>query len=402
MTADPFRTSLSRRAVLGAGAALTLALALPGGAAARQTPPEDDAMDVQDRLERLLAAVPVDDVDTDAPIPFYYADLAGQLGAAGVERPNPAGPTTALPPGFVEATMALPLAARAFESGRSEEWLATFGFNPYAVDQALTLAEPPHVVSFFRGGFSRERVEAALEASGYQVILQETGGSYYSFGDDISPETPIGRLGLGAMNQAMVTDDLLVFAHDEGDLQAVTQVVGDYQPSLLEEPGWAEVAPRFPADTVGLIPISPELVAGLPVEVATPMATPVGAGAGLERIVFGVRAGSRSEPLALVGDGTPAATPVGEPGVPARVEARLWYGSAELAEREAEAIPARWREGASALTGQPWPELMALDAATVMADTPEVVALSFTAPVPNRWVQLIHTRDLAPLAPATG
>jgi hypothetical protein len=396
--------TLTRRALLAGSSAVALTFAGGGWTIASQAPGASGEIDVTQRLGALLAASPARELTAEPMIPYYYADLAGQLAAVGIERPDASRAPGELPEGFFEAAMALPLAARAFETGLDPAWFETFGFNPYAVGQTLYLSSPPNVVTLFAGGFDRATVERALVASGYQTVLQETGGTYYSFGDDISPDTPVGRLGLGAMNQAMVHDDLLVFAQNEGDLQAVTHVVAGYEPSMLEQELWAGMPPLFSSDTVGLIPLAPSVLELGPLP-STPAATPVtGETAGrIQYLAFGVRAGARSPSLSLVGEGTPQATPLGEQaGEQARVEARVRYERAELAAQEAEAIPERWESTPSMFTGQPYSELMELDDARVSEQDATVVEIDFVSEVPNRWIQLIHTRDLAPFAPPAG
>jgi hypothetical protein len=342
----------------------------------------------------MLAAMPERELTAGAAVGFFYADLAGQLASVGIAQPASDRPVTTLPDGFFEATIALPLAARAFEIGLDPEWFPTFGFNPYATGQALSLTDPPNTVSVFRGGFDRGTVERALTKSGFVQVRREAG-SYFSFGDELALETPVGRLGVGTMNQAIVGDDLLVFSRQEKDVEAALEVLAGAAPSMADQELWTGMVSLFAADTVGLIPVAPALPApagGL----ASPAATPVAPASPLEYLALGVRAGSRAAPLALGGEGTPQATPVGVAGVPARVEARLRYTDADTARQEAEAIPARWREGVSVIADRPLDELMTIEDAGVSPLDPRAVAIEFVADTPNRWSQLILLGDLAP------
>ncbi|HYH10818.1 MAG TPA: hypothetical protein VD789_00590, partial [Thermomicrobiales bacterium] len=349
----------------------------------------------------LLAAAPERGIDDGSPISFYYADLAGQLASTGIERPDPSAPPAELPPGFAEVTLALPLASRPFMTGLDPEWFSTFGFDPFAIGQSLDLFNRPNVVSIIAGGFDPERVERALEESGYQLVLQETGGPYWTVGDEPAFDTPVGRLGGGQMNHMMVSEELLVFSQLEEDVRAVTQVLAGYAPSMSEQNLWTEMVPEFSPDTVGLVPVSPSILQPAS-SFASPVASPVPVydSIGIEHLVFGVRSGSRSAPLALVGEGTPEPKPAsGTDSVPARIEVRIWYGSEENAEREAESIPVRWAETSSDITGQPYSELMEIEDTRVSERNPRVAAIDFVTDVPNRWTQLIHSADLAPLAP---
>jgi hypothetical protein len=380
---------LSRRTLL-AGAAL--ALAAPSGASAAQTPAPAEGIDFASRIGALLAAAPA----AERPAIFFYADLAGQFGAAGIAPPDREGATRDLPEGFYQATVALPLASRAFDSGLQPDWYPTFGFHPAALGQALTLDDVESALSIFRGGFDPDAVRRALAASGYVEVRREQG-AYYSFGDEPALDTAVGRLTLGTMNQAIVRDDVLAFAADESRIEAVLAVLAGDAPSMASEDRWTALVPLFSADIVGMIPVPPAALAFWSGE-ATPAATVPG----LVDLAFGVRAGSRSVPLALVGEGTPEATPVGLPPEPARVEARLRYADAALAAREARAIPRRWREDASMVTGEPFAALMELVDARVSPVDPRAVAIDFVADAPNRWSQMIFTNDLSPFIPAAG
>lgn len=385
-----------RRFVAGAGA---LAVGLRGGTVA-QTPEPVAGIDFLERIGALFAAAPERGMPEVPAVPFSYADLAGQLEATGVERPDPSNQSSAFPPGFPEATMALPLASRPFQSGLDPAWFETFGFNPLAIGQALDCSVPPNVISIFAGGFDAEQVERALGASGYRSVRHDTSRSYWDYGDNLAPDTPVGRLGGGQMRHAMVSDGVLVFTEQEADVQAVTEVLAGQASSMAEQDLWAGMVTMFSPDTVGLMPVAPQaLQASAPAN--TPSATPVAASpASIEHLAFGVRAGSRAAPLALVGEGTPEPEP--EPGadpVPARVEARIWYGSEDAAAREAEAIPVRWTETSSLFTGEPYAELMTIEDARVSDQDARVVAIDFDTEVPNRWMQIIHTADFAPFLP---
>jgi hypothetical protein len=306
---------------------------------------------------------------------------------------------TDLPAGFAEATLALPLASRAYEVGLDPRWFVTFGFSPYAAGQAMMLVLAGDAVSMFRGGFDPDTVRRTLAASGYIEVRREQG-AYLSFGDEIAPETPVGQLGLGALNQAMVGDDLLIFAGREASIEAILAVLAGDAPALSSD-GVGSLIPLFAPDTVGMIPVSPGGAAPAGAA-ASPVATPVGSGTPLKALALGVRIGSRAAPLALGGEGTPAATPVGAAGVPARVEARLRYADADTATREAAAIPERWREGESTITGGPFPELMELVRAAVTPADPRAVAVDFVTDTPNRWSQMVLFGDLMPLLPVMG
>lgn len=349
----------------------------------------------------MMASVPARELATGAPIPFYYADLAGQLTSLGIERPHPDRAPGEPPEGFFEGTVALPLAARAFQSGFVPEWFETFGFSPLAIGQALEIANAPEIISLFSDGFERDRVEAALEASGYVPVLQEAGGMYWTVGDALDLSSPVGRLGVGAMNHALVDDNVLAFSGQETDIQRVTHARAGLEPSMLEQGPWSGLVSGFSPDVVGLIPLAPGVVQA-PAELATPVAENVHVGA-IEYLAFGVRSGARSAPLSLVGEGTPEATPAEvTAAVPAQVEVRIRYADPAVAQTEVDEIPERWASMVSTLTGQPYTDLMTLVDVRISPDDAQQAALDFSARVPNVWSRMVHTLDLLPFLPAEG
>ncbi|MDQ3523599.1 MAG: hypothetical protein M3451_00900 [Chloroflexota bacterium] len=396
-----YRHALSRRGVLTLAAALALRSPF---VMAGQTDVADDLPPFADRIGMLLAMAPARELTDDPLISFYHADLARQMASVGVELPDSNAAPDSLPDGFVESSLALPLAARAFQAGMTPEWFETFGFNPFGVDQALALNDPPDILTIFTGDFDVDQIESVLDASGYRRFEQEIGGSYWTVGDELDLGSQVGQLGFGTMNHAAVYKDVLVFAQREADVQELTHVVAGNVAPMLEQERWAGMIALFSPDTVGLIPVSPEIAGAGDGSAVVGASTLVpGTSSGLEYMAFGVRAGSVSEPLSLVGQGTPEAAPVsGSSSVPAQVEVRIRYADAAMSGREAEAIPERWRELSSPLTGQPYAELMRLDNSRAHEDDDSVVAVDFVSDVPNRWIQMVQTRDLAPFLPVVG
>jgi hypothetical protein len=396
----PLPSLLSRRAVV-AGVIAFAAASLAGYRTTAQTPPPGRGDDLVTRLGAMMTSVPARDLTGAAPIPFYYADLAGQLASLGIERPHRDVVPGDLPEGFFEGTIALPLAARAFQSGFVPEWFETFGFSPLAIGQALEIANAPEIISLFTDGFEPDRVETALEASGYVPVLQEAGGMYWTIGDALDLSSPVGRLGVGAMNHAVVDEDVLIFTGREADIQRVTHTRAGLEPSMLERGLWTGLMSVFSPDVVGLIPLSPDAVLA-PAGLATPVAEYPHAGA-IEYLAFGVRSGARSAPISLVGEGTPEATPAeAAAAVPAQVQVRIRYADPALAQTEVGEIPRRWASASSVLTGQAYTDLMTLEDARLSPDDGLVIALDFSTRVPNVWARMVHTLDLLPFLPAEG
>jgi hypothetical protein len=367
----PSRSHPVTRRALVVGTALAVAGARAGRAVA-QTPIAAPAASraFTERIDALLALAPAELVAvTEASLnPFTYADLTTQLAAVGLPKPSGAN----LPEGFLDGTMALPLSHAAFRYALTPPWSETFGFWPLEVDRVLVAGEPPNALAVF-AGIDTERVQAALLASGYRAVDQETGGEYFSFGDDISPATEVGRLGLGAMNQAVVRDGVAIFTREEALIQRVTQTMAGLAPSVLEAGGWPGLMAAFAGDTVGSVAVAPAAFSRS------------GDASAIQQAAFGVRAGATGGDL---------------PGGAARVQARIRYADAATATAEAAAIPERWASMASVVNGKPFTDLMTVESAGVAPGDPMVAAIDFRVNGPaGRWYQLVYVSDFGPFVP---
>ncbi|HYH12605.1 MAG TPA: hypothetical protein VD789_09655, partial [Thermomicrobiales bacterium] len=200
------RMSCSRRTFVAGASAGMLALGLRRGTLA-QTPVAEAFAPFADRINELMALVPAQTgADSEDMLALTFADPQRQLASVGV--PAPVGED--LPEGYLAVTESLPLSSNAFRFARAPEWWETFGFEPLQVGRTLEVGAPGDSVTLFTGGIDPERVRAALLAAGYQEVEVEMGGSYLTFGEDFGPDTAVGRLGVGSMNQAVVRDDAVV------------------------------------------------------------------------------------------------------------------------------------------------------------------------------------------------
>ncbi len=377
------RLTLSRRSLLAGAAAVTVSTRV----ATAQTPVASPvgAGGFIGRLVPLLGIIPAELVDAaNEPLaPFTYADLASQLTSVGL--PAPVGDS--LPDGFLPGTQALPLSHNAFRSALTPAWSDTFGFWPLEIEQMLTAGDPPDTVAIFTG-IDTERVRASLVASGYAVVLQEIGGDYLTFGDDVSLTSEVGRLGLGSMNQAVVRDGIAIFTRDEGMIQRVTQVMAGLGPSILEVGGWPDLLTTHAGDTVGVVAAGPAAFGRS------------GDASAIVQASFGVRAGATSPDPEADPDPREAATIAELPATSARVQVRIRYDDPVMASEEAEAIPERWESMASALTGEPFTDLMLVESAGVVPGDPTVAAIDFRVKGPaGWWYQMLDNSDLGPFAP---
>ena len=378
---------LSRRGLMIGGAVVAFGACRGVGAQApAASPVAGVSTPFIDRLNELLAIAPATAADAagEQSVLLSFADLERQLTAVGV--PAPSGGD--MPEGFIQVIEALPLSSTAFRYGLSPEWSSTFGFEPFSVGRVLEVGEPPNMVTIF-AGVDTERVRAALLESGYQEIDQETGGSYLTFGDDFSPSTSVGQLGVGSMNQAALGEDLVVFTREESTIQQVTQVMAGYAASMLEQGSLPDLMATFAADTVGVIALHPSVLSEF------------GDVSAIQQIALGVRAGADNRDLQAGASTEDAPSAAALPETRARVQVRIRYSDEAIASAEADAIPERWAETNSLRTDQPLSELMLIEEAGVVEGDPTVAAIDFRVNGPaGRWYQLIYNRDLAPFVPA--
>jgi hypothetical protein len=367
--------------VLGAGAPRAIAAQTPVTAA---FPP------FIDRVSELLALVPpvTDDPEATLNIAFTFADLERQLASLGL--PKPVG--DALPDGFLAGTEGLPLTSNGFQFALTPEWPETFGFEPLTVDRVLEVGEPPNLIVVYKG-IDPERVQAALEAAGYQEVDQETGGSYFTYGDEVDLASSVGRLGVGGMNQAAIREDAVIFTREEPVLSHVTQVIAGYAPSMLEEGDWPGLMATFAEDIVGVMALHPAILAGL------------GDVSSIQQIAFAIREGADNSDIweaEDAGEKLPEPTAIADfPASRARIQVRIRYADAATASAEAEAIPRRWEELASLVNAQPLTELMLVESAGVAESDPTIAAIDFRVKGPaGRWHQLIVRLDLEAFVPA--
>jgi hypothetical protein len=373
---------LSRRGLVVASAALAAANRLR----AVQTPVVATTAAFSERLGDLLNIAPL---SPDAPgagtgVAFTYVDLERQLVSRGIAPPV----GQDLPAGFMAATAALPLKSNAFMFALTPEWWETFGFEPFAIGRSLEVGEPPERVSIYADNIGTEQVRSALLASGFQEIDQETGGSYLTFGESLSPDTPVGRMGVGSLNQAALGDDVVIFTRQEATIQHVTQVMAGYQPSMLELSGWSELMTTFADDTVGMIALYPAALASL------------GDVSAMRQVAFGVREGADDTDLQQSLARSEPATVDALPETRARVQVRIRYVDDLTARREAAAIPERWNEMRSALSQRPMTDLMLVEEAWLDDNDSTVVALDFRAKEgAGLWYRMIDQNDLKPFVP---
>lgn len=356
----------------------------------------------------LLRVIPLDAAQqaAESGILFYYADVAQQLDAFGIDRAAPRDADN-----LVDATIALAVASQAFQYALADGFEETFGFQPLSVGQTVYFGTPPHDASVFRGGIDIATVTAALEASGYEHKTFRNGGEYWTLSEDgeVDLTSPVMRFGVGALNNAgFLDDDTVVFSRFASTVEGLVEHAQDGGKSLIDIAAIAASIDTFPADIVSVIGVAEQYLAAANVLPAglTPeqletftkdLQTSNETIGALPRITFGafgVHAGATVEFSAA--EAAPAdATP--EDDLTVISEARFTTSSPEDAEQAAKVIAWRWEEVPSAMTAAPYSEIMTLVEAAPSPENPSVVALGFGGDsASTAWIQMVTTRDLLP------
>jgi hypothetical protein len=367
-----------------------------------------------ERIASLLQLIPATygDVVAQQPLFCYYADVQRQLEATGVEPYQPG--SDSLPEGFIDATGVLALAAQAYNYGLVPEFVETFGFSPLQAEESMLIGAPPHDLTIFRGGLDLEALTTAWQASGYARETVASGAEVWTAGKEgeLDLTTLVSKYGLGALNNAaIIGDDTVVFGRYFTDIEAVVNQVADPQASLVDHAGLEATIATLGEDTVSIVattgafldvwsmvlPEQRELIEEWfdDSDEATGLFPDVNVAA------FGITAGAIGPAFTETGQGTPDASPVssspateGDGGV---VQVRLDVGSEEAAGTAVAAVDYRWNGWQSAVTGDPYTDLMTIVTAEPLGGG--VAAIDFRPVVSNRvWLDMVLRRDLLPFA----
>ncbi|MGN6033372.1 MAG: hypothetical protein ACTHQE_17100 [Thermomicrobiales bacterium] len=409
---------VDRRRLL-CGAAVMLAGALAGSSAgarvhaqgATPTPAADAPVSA---LKAVLSLVPegIASQASATGLLCSYADLEAQCAALGVDRTDPAW-FQQVP--IVSVVGPLALASPAFQYGLGDEFVEALGFRPYDLDRALETGASPDTLSIMQGDFDRDRLTAAWKASGFAPVSLDGGRTMWSKGEngELDMSDPVTRFGAGALNNLLLLDDRTLVISRMGAVVrgVVTQAAGGAGSSMLAMPHVdAAVSALLPTTASALVVSGSLLQAGptnAPRAGGTPSAEPGGGAAVLPPVSmasFGVEAGATTATSGEIDSGTPIPLP-GETAIGAvkRAQVRLVMGSGADAATAVAVVPERWARMRSAVTGQPYRELMALIASDVVEDDPTVAAFDFDQGVAgSRWMQIVIRRDLLPFAPGPG
>jgi hypothetical protein len=399
---------IDRRRLLGTAGGLIVAGAgqslfrLQAQEATPATPSSADVEVGPDRLASLLRLLPA---DLSGDILFTWADLATQLDAAGLP---PLDSADDLDGAFIQATQSLPL-GDVLRYAALPEYEDTFGFAPVRVDQTLTAGDPGNGLTLLQGRFSERALLRAWERSGYAPV-ETDDGTVWSFADgaEFDASSPVGRLGVGALNNAAILpDDTVVFAPTVELVATTLTVAAGKAPSLAEREDVATLLDTVPATLVSAIQLRGEALT-FEDDVMTPEARQqieelraeqedaVGPMPPVDAALFGITAG-----LHYPDDSADQPIPATEEVLEPTVVVRLLTDSAEDAGQAAEVVAYRWAEWPSMATGQPLATLLDLESAEAHEREPVTIlnfvpAAEATAGV---WYQMIYRGDLAAFGP---
>lgn len=359
--------TLDRRRLLTAAVALSAAPLLDRTAFAADAPNQT--------LTDLLAMVPANVIDAaeSTGVAAYYADLAGQAAALGAKKPdvnNKASMTA-----WIKATSGL-AGPSAMAYALSPDWIPTFGFSLFDVDQSLEAGEPPDMVTIYRGAFDANAIGKALIASGYQTV-DATGASVWSIAPDgsLDPSKTAIRLTVGRMNNVALIGGRTMIATRKLDL---------LQEVLATQAGTASPAAAESDLTEVLGATSENLASAL--------------------LLTGEGIGSSTVKLALTGVTPGSALPLNGPAASGVTEKRakwewtLLTGSSSEAAALATSIDAKLKTGKSVRVGRKFSDLFA-SWKTRAAGSIVTLEIEFSSTtVGNLWTQMIYARDVAFLA----
>ncbi|MFQ3536274.1 MAG: hypothetical protein SNJ58_10390 [Aggregatilineales bacterium] len=129
---------------------------------------------------------------------------------------------------------------------RAPEWLATFGIDSFAIEQELTVGQPPSQIAVLEGAFDVNGISAALQNVGYQAQTV-SGVPIFAIGDDNrAPSGIVGSLAADKLNRIALAPNRIVTAASSSTLAAALSPA----PSLAENPIYAALATGLEARSV--------------------------------------------------------------------------------------------------------------------------------------------------------
>jgi hypothetical protein len=366
-----------------------------------------------ERLHSLLSMIPANPevVEPQDGVLFYYADLKRQLDSLGIPPYEPGSEGTSAR--FNGAIRPLAAASVAYQYGNLPEFAATFGFSALQAEETLSIGNPPNDLTIFRGGLPIDELPAIWEASGYFRETGESGVDIWTAGKEgeLDLTTDISQYGVGSLNNVAIFGDTVVFGRFYADVDAVALQVSNPESSVADQEDVSQLLATLAEETVSAIAVTgsfldlnsimlPEAIEEMSSLVAE-SDDEIGTFPQPRSAIFAITAGALSADFVPTGEGTPAATPAGEPeqsegGV---IQVRLVLDSEEDAAVAVAAVEYRWNTWNSMRTGAPYTELMEIVTAEpdlVVSNVATIDCLEVRSA--GVWIDIVLGRDLAAFA----
>jgi hypothetical protein len=376
--------------------------------------PEDVAIPEggPERIHSLLQMIPAEfgPPAEEAGVTFYYADVRRQLESVGYPLFEPGAEET-VP--YITVTNVLALAAQAYQFSNNPEFVETFGFSALQAEESMLIGAPPNDLTIFRGGLPVEDLPAIWEASGYARETGASGTDIWTAGKEgeLDLTTNISQFGLGGLNNVAIFGDTLVFSRYFDAIEAVAAHVAAPADSIVDHLGLADLLATLAEDTVSVVAITGDFLElhsmMLPEQAAQveglieESAEEAGEFPEIQGAIFAITAGAVASGFVPTGEGTPDASPVGsvEESDGGIVEVRLLVDSEEEAATAVAAVEYRWNAWNSAISAEPFTELMTIVTAEPDPAVSNVAAIDFRSVKHNQvWLNLVLQRDLMAFA----
>lgn len=214
-----------------------------------------------------LPAMPLFDTELGEMAIISYFDQVAQLTAVGATPP-----TSLDDPAYdrwFQAVRGMPYLIRNSDFLLVPETEAQVGFTLFQLDQSVTYHFDDVDITLLRGRFDHERIEAALQGSGYEPVTVN-GIDMLSIADDGETyvESPIGLSVAGPMtNAAFLPNGTLAFTSSRERMQAVFEVAASEAPSLAAQENIAPLVRTVRPDLVAAW-----ITSGLDLAISDPLA----------------------------------------------------------------------------------------------------------------------------------
>jgi hypothetical protein len=257
------------------------------------------------------------------------------------------------------------------------------------------------VLTFLRGRFDLDKLQAAWDAQGYKPIELEGTIAAASVSEDMSIdlESELGRIAFAKFNNVAVLEDgTLVYAPTLDALKSIVATSRGEQPSIADR---VDVSALLAAQTEPLA--SAAIVGGSIFQYAPNIADPDFSGDDLKTQVAEASA-LPPVTLGLVGitaggDGSSTGTPEADANA-GRVEISALFATEGDAQTAAGVVTTRLDGGAATATGQPFNELFADWTANPVPGSPVLnIELTLAPEVPRQvWISILYRMDYTFLA----